>query len=249
MKKKDARELVPGDKLVMVCDGSYGAAFKVGDMVSFAMNENSQKMVVSGLGGGRRIDQTISRKDVELYTERPHEGLRKTYKAGQEWEFKQIGETCAFMSMRGNEPCWFASFEYRLKPKPPKQTRREQLIEAGVPAEELARVVGWGLDVDASFRAARTLSYAFTWHDTPQGHAYWEAWEDRLKGKDVTIPEPLDAEPELYCVVFGDDNRMCALGHCADFKGGTLNECKETATRMTRNFPSGNYRVMRLTPA
>jgi len=44
MKKKEARKLVPGDKLVMVRDGSYGAAFKVGDMVSFAMNENSQKM-------------------------------------------------------------------------------------------------------------------------------------------------------------------------------------------------------------
>ena len=38
MKKKEARKLVPGDKLVMMRDGSYGAAFKVGDMVSFAMN-------------------------------------------------------------------------------------------------------------------------------------------------------------------------------------------------------------------
>ena len=258
MKKKEARKLVPGDKLVMVCAGSYSAGFEAGDAVSFVGLGEDPRLSVSGLYEGREITQTISRKDVELYTEpketpaqpeRPHEALRATYKAGQEWEFKQIGETCAFMSMRGNEPCWFASFEYRLKPEPPKQTRREQLIAAGVPAEELEKVAGGLLDRDAKPGATGTLIGAFTWGDTAQGHNYWEAWCSRLGGKDVIIPEPLGAAPELYCVVFGDDNRMCAISHCADFKGGTLKECKKTAAMMTRNFPSGNYRVMRLTPA
>ena len=205
MKKKDARELVPGDKLVMVCDGSYGAAFKVGDMVSFAMNENSQKMVVSGLGGGRRIDQTISRKDVELYTERPHEVLRATYKAGQEWEFKKIGETCAFMSMLGHEPEWLASFEYRLKP----ETTKPQ---------------------------------------TPQGHDSWAAGYHRLNGKDATIPAPLDAAPELYCLVRGTSNRMCSIDGSKKVKTGTLDKCNQIAESLRRNFPSEKYRVMRLTP-
>ena len=186
MKKKQARKLKSGDKLVMVRDGSYNAAFKSGDKVSFARNKNSQMINVLGLWEGSEIDQTISRKDVELYTEpnetpaqpeRPHEALRATYKAGQEWEFKKIGETCAFMSMRGSEPEWLASFEYRLK------------------------------------------------------------------------PEPLDAAPELYCVVFGDDNRMCSLDLSVTITAGTLDQCNGTAELMRKNFTGSAYRVMRLTPA
>jgi len=251
MKKKGARKLVPGDQLVMVRDGSYSACFEAGDAVSFVGLREAPMLSVAGLYEGREITQTISRKDVELYTERPHEGLRKTYKAGQEWEFKTRMSQHWIPVHSGHtprEPTWYAGYEYRLKPEPPKQTRREQLIAAGVPAEELARVVGWGLDVDASFRAARTISYAFTWHDTPQGHAYWEAWEDRLKGKDVTIPEPLDAAPELYCVVFGADNQLCWLSPDRGDTTGTLEQCNSIAASMGENFPDNNYRVMRLVP-
>jgi len=251
MKKKEARKLKAGDQLVMMRDGSYGAAFKVGDMVSFAMNKNSQKMVVSGLGGGRRIDQTISRKDVELYTERPHEALRATYKAGQRWEFRVSDKRdwleCGALLGSG-EPRWHEEHEYRLKPEPPKQTAREQLIAAGVPDEELAKVVDERLDKVAASCALIALQSAFCWGKTPQGNKYWGTWYDRLNGKDVTIPEPLDAAPELYCLVYGDVNCICSINGSVTITAGTLDQCNKTAEHLRGNYPSEKYRIMRLTP-
>ena len=195
MKKKEARKLVKGDKLVLVREGSYGAAFKAGSVAEFLCYLGDGDIGVTTTTWD--ASQLIKAKDIELY----------------------------------------------------KQTRRQQLIAAGVPAEELAKVVEVELDVEATLPAGQTLSCAFVWSDSPQGGYYWYAWDARLNGKDVTIPEPLDADPELYCVVYDNDNRMCAINPCEDFMAGTLEECKETATRMTRDFPKGNYRVMRLTPA
>ena len=124
------------------------------------------------------------------------------------------------------------------------------LIAAGVPAEELAKVVRAAFDVEATMPAAQTLSYAFTWIDSPQGHAYWWKWEDKINGKDVTIPEPLDAASELYCVVFGASNRMCSInGSEGVHTAGTFDVCNNTAKSMRRLFPELTYRVMRLTPA
>ena len=289
MKKKQARKLKSGDKLVMVRDGGYNAAFKAGDRVIFARNKNSQMINVLGLWEGSEIDQTISRKDVELYkptpcealgykvgdlfetsvkcttfsagsivelcqddgsalpsfslvrgsswdgdrynyaylyaikphTERPHEALRATYKPGQEWEFK--GSQSPDWKDCGEGPSWFAQNEYRLKPETTKpQTRREQLIEAGVPAEELAKVVCKSLDKLAESCALISLQNAFVWIAAPQGQNYWTAWYYRLNGEDVTIPEPLYAAPELYCVVFGDDNRMCSINGSVTITAGTL---------------------------
>jgi len=129
MKKKEARKLKAGDQLVMVRDGSYGAKFKAGDKVAFVRNEYGQIINVLGLWEGREIDQSIDRKDVELYTEpnetpaqpeRPHEALRATHKAGQEWEFKSRESQHWFPCRFGNtpsEPEWFAACEYRLKPE------------------------------------------------------------------------------------------------------------------------------------
>ena len=251
MKKKGARKLVPGDQLVMVRDGSYSACFEAGDAVSFVGLREAPMLSVAGLYEGREITQTISRKDVELYTERPHEGLRKTYKAGQEWEFKTRMSQHWIPVHSGHtprEPTWYAGYEYRLKPEPPKQTRREQLIAAGVPAEELAKVVDAGLDKVAASCALISLPNAFVWIETPQGQAYWSAWHSKLNGKDAVIPEPLDAAPELYCVVFGDDNRVCSLNGSAKMQTGTLESCNLVAATMRRNFPCETYRVMRLTP-
>ena len=120
MKKKEARKLLPGDKLVMVRGGSYGAQFKAGDKVSFVRNRNSQKMGVLGSRDGSEIYQIISRKDVELYTDRPHEALRATCKAEQEWEFKARMSQHWIPVHNGHTPCeptWYADFEYRLKPE------------------------------------------------------------------------------------------------------------------------------------
>jgi len=84
MKKKAARNLVLGDQLVMVRDGSYNACFKSGDRVSFQWHKNSQKMDVLGLWEGRELAQTIDRKDVELYKQTPCDALG--YKIGDMFE-------------------------------------------------------------------------------------------------------------------------------------------------------------------
>ena len=188
MKKKEARKLLPGDKLVMVRDGSYCAQFKAGDKVSFVRNEGGQRIEVLGLWEGREIDQTIDRKDVELYTEpnetpaqpeRPHEVLRATYKAGQEWEFKARRSQHWLLVHSGHTPCeptWYKGHEYRLK------------------------------------------------------------------------PEPLDAAPELYCVVYKGDTQVCSIDGSQTFRTGALSTCNQLAEHLRRNFPSEKYRVMRLTP-
>jgi len=214
MKKKEARKLVPGDKLVMVCAGSYSAGFEAGDAVSFVGPGEDPRLSVSGLYEGREITQTISRKDVELYTEpnetpvqpeRPHEELRATYKAGQEWEFKHPDmpdwrDCLNWGGLGPTEPQWYADFEYRLKPETTKpQTRREQLIEAGVPEAAL-----------------------------PAGQRF--------------------SPPELYCVVFGDDNRMCSLSGSESVYTGALVLCNQLAERLRRYYPDEKYRIMRMTP-
>ena len=127
MKKKEAGKLVLGDQLVMVRDGSYGACFKEGDKVSFQWHQNSQMFKVLGLLEGRELHQTINRKDVELYVEPaqtplPHAELRKTYKQGQEWEFKmpfsEDWHDCDRLN-KPTEPLWHEGREYRLKSQKP----------------------------------------------------------------------------------------------------------------------------------
>ena len=131
----------------------------------------------------------------------------------------------------------------------PKQTRREQLIAAGVPADELAKIVDDRLNGEAVCAAYVSLFNAFEWKLSPQGAAYWIAWNGRLLGHGVAIPEPLDAAPELYCVVFGDDNRMCSInGSEVAHTSGTFDVCNNTAKSMRRLFPDNTYRVMRLVP-
>ena len=233
-------------------------SFVAGSIIKLAEDDGSYtpefKLVTGTCNGCRAPYGYFPLSLVTPYTERPHEALRATYKPGQEWEWDlkstelQCWHACALYG-KPIEPEWHARNEYRLKPEPPKQTRREQLIEAGVPAEELAKVVDIRLEEDALSNASESIFYAIKWKLSPQGYRYWDAWYDKLNGKNVTIPEPLDAAPELYCVVFGDDNRMCSINGSVTITAGTFDVCDNTAKSMRRLFPDNTYRVMRLVPA
>jgi hypothetical protein len=162
------------------------------------------------------------------------------WQPGQAWEYQHNGGAwtdCVW------EPKWTANIDYRLKP----QTRRQHLIAAGVPADELAKIV---VDNRLDQTSQNTEAYmmileSFLWLDSPQGRLYWEAWHKKLLGQDVTIPVPEDSAKELYCVIFSG-TRIC-------FEGGeavsTMVKCQKNAEVLSALNPQNTYTVMRLTPA
>ena len=177
---------------------------------------------------------------VKPHTPLPHAELRKTWKEGQVWEFQATYAT--YWTKCSGQPEWRPNIAYRQAEVSP-QTRRQQLIAAGVPADELAKIFDVRLAGSAHNEIGVSLGSAFQWSVTPQGYVFWRAWADKLNGKDVTMPEPLDAA--VYCVVFAG-TRICLEGGEAV---STLAKCKNTAKSMRRLFPELTYRVMRLTPA
>lgn len=56
------------------------------------------------------------------------------------------------------------------------QTRRQQLIAAGIPAHEFYGINDPRLDEPADETASTSLRAAFNWSDTPQGAEHWENW-------------------------------------------------------------------------
>ena len=253
--------LEAGTKLVMVRDGSYSSRCSIGDVVTLKWRtEGSANINVEAFFQGHPIDQTIKSKDVELYepapeltkdagtempqvkphTPLPHAELRKTWKEGQVWEFQATYAT--YWTKCSGQPEWRPNIAYRQAEVSP-QTRRQQLIAAGVPADELAKIFDVRLAESAHNEIGVSLGSAFQWSVTPQGYVFWRAWADKLNGEDVTMPEPLDAA--VYCVVFAG-TRICLEGGEAV---STLAKCNNTAKSMRRLFPELTYRVMRLTPA
>ena len=171
----------------------------------------------------------------------PHAELRKTWKEGQKWEYKAAVE--AHWAPVEVRPMWHSHYEYRQVEVVP-QTRRQQLIAAGVPEAELAKIVDERFEIVATGAAMDSLSSAFNWRlPQPQGYEYWEAWYDKLSGQDVTIPEPLDAMS--YCVIEGDMS-MCGSG--SDDVVNTLEHCQSRAQAWRKRYPRETYKVMRLVP-
>jgi len=62
----------------------------------------------------------------------------------------------------------------------PVQTRRQQLISAGIPAHEFDGIKNHRLDEPADGTPNETLADAFLWSDSPQGSEHWEKWESLL---------------------------------------------------------------------
>lgn len=62
----------------------------------------------------------------------------------------------------------------------PKQTRRQQLISAGIPAHEFDGITDSDLDGIATDVPSKSLAEAFIWEDTTQGKEHWEKWESLL---------------------------------------------------------------------
>ena len=70
-------------------------------------------------------------------------------------------------------------------------TRREVLIDAGVPAEELALVGASDLhDHTEEDKPRVVLKETFIWGMTKQGHSYWQRWANYLSGKKSRPPGP-----------------------------------------------------------
>lgn len=65
-------------------------------------------------------------------------------------------------------------------PNAPKQTRRQQLISAGIPAHEFDGITDSDLDGIATDVPSISLVQAFVWEDTAQGKEHWEKWESLL---------------------------------------------------------------------
>lgn len=62
----------------------------------------------------------------------------------------------------------------------PKQTRRQQLIAAGIPAHEFDGIADPALDEFATGEPSISLEEAFIWEDTKQGKEHWEKWQSLL---------------------------------------------------------------------
>jgi hypothetical protein len=62
----------------------------------------------------------------------------------------------------------------------PRQTRRQQLISAGIPAHEFDGITDSDLDGIATDVPSKSLAEAFIWEDTTQGKEHWEKWESLL---------------------------------------------------------------------
>ena len=62
----------------------------------------------------------------------------------------------------------------------PRQTRRQQLISAGIPAHEFDGITDSDLDGIATDIPSVSLAEAFVWEDTRQGKEHWEKWESLL---------------------------------------------------------------------
>lgn len=62
----------------------------------------------------------------------------------------------------------------------PVQTRRQQLIAAGIPAHEFDGITDSDLDGIATDIPSVSLAEAFVWEDTRQGKEHWEKWESLL---------------------------------------------------------------------
>lgn len=62
----------------------------------------------------------------------------------------------------------------------PRQTRRQQLISAGIPAHEFDGITDPRLDEPADDRPSLSLAQAFVWGGTKQGKGHWEKWESLL---------------------------------------------------------------------
>lgn len=71
---------------------------------------------------------------------------------------------------------------YESYPRP-KQTRRQQLIAAGIPAHEFDGITEPDLDAPADATPSQSLASAFGWNNTKQGHDHWEKWEALLDGE------------------------------------------------------------------
>jgi hypothetical protein len=68
---------------------------------------------------------------------------------------------------------------YESYPRP-VQTRRQQLISAGIPAHEFDGITEPDLDAPADATPSQSLASAFGWSNTKQGHDHWEKWESLL---------------------------------------------------------------------
>ena len=62
----------------------------------------------------------------------------------------------------------------------PRQTRRQQLIAAGIPAHEFDGITDSDLDGFATDEPSISLGEAFIWEDTKQGKEHWEKWQSLL---------------------------------------------------------------------
>lgn len=70
------------------------------------------------------------------------------------------------------------------------KTRRESLIEAGLPAEELGLVSDERLEKETTGSAIDDLYHAFEWRASPQSHRYWARWVDWLDDPSMRKPSP-----------------------------------------------------------
>ncbi len=91
----------------------------------------------------------------------------------------------ALAGERGTPDDWVGRYKEQAKKhfegdERPRQTRRQQLISAGIPAHEFDGIKNHRLDEPADGTPNETLADAFLWSDSPQGSEHWEKWESLL---------------------------------------------------------------------
>ena len=138
------------------------------------------------------------------------------------------------------------------------KTRREVLVDAGVPEAELALVDDPDLDEPASEANKDypdlALALSFSHRHTEQGEEYWEQWARHLfdsrqphpgpSGKAAaeesaaSLRERLDAA-EVY--PWGRDGMMamCAFRYCLGRRTYVVSECAEWLTAIWGDLPDG----------
>lgn len=91
----------------------------------------------------------------------------------------------ALAGERGTPDDWVGRYKEQAKKhfegdERPRQTRRQQLISAGIPAHEFDGITDSDLDGIATDIPSVSLAEAFVWEDTRQGKEHWEKWESLL---------------------------------------------------------------------
>lgn len=95
----------------------------------------------------------------------------------------QFAAQCLRCGATGKEPLGHHLGCWTIQTSAPKQTRRQQLIAAGIPAHEFDGITEPDLDAPADATPSQSLASAFGWSNTKQGHDHWEKWESLLDGE------------------------------------------------------------------